>query len=261
MRPGHLANVHDRAPCRFPFRNGEPRHRRTKVRSPACANGTSRDNHRVKIRGRDFRQKTARRPWQVPQPHASRSDGRQSPRRWRCCDGKASRMTAGGTDGRPSLSLVAVSRVTARGRRGDAGARMAAPDASCQVAGWHDGTLADGPPEPGCRVSLQSGLNRGVCSTFPPTGVPSRSATIRYRDSFPSSTVSCSKWPRPRIAELCTCCRRASSSAVMMARWTLAAFGAGVGGYRLGHRRALDADAGELQACAGAARPDSCRPA
>ena len=29
--------------------------------------------------------------------------------------------------------------------------------------------------------------------------------------------------------------------------------GAGAGGHRLGHRRALDADAGELRACAGAA--------
>ena len=32
--------------------------------------------------------------------------------------------------------------------------------------------------------------------------------------------------------------------------------GAGVGGHWLGHRRALDADAGELRTCAGAARPD-----
>ena len=34
--------------------------------------------------------------------------------------------------------------------------------------------------------------------------------------------------------------------------------GAGAGGCRLGNRRALDADAGELRACAGAAEPD-CR--
>ncbi|MCY4543292.1 MAG: hypothetical protein OXB95_13025 [Rhodobacteraceae bacterium] len=35
-------------------------------------------------------------------------------------------------------------------------------------------------------------------------------------------------------------------------------YGAGVGGHRLGHCRSLDADAGELRACAGAARPDGC---
>ena len=29
-------------------------------------------------------------------------------------------------------------------------------------------------------------------------------------------------------------------------------------GHRLGHSRSLDADAGELRACAGAARPDGC---
>ena len=34
--------------------------------------------------------------------------------------------------------------------------------------------------------------------------------------------------------------------------------GVGVGGHRLGCRRTLDADAGELRACAGAARPDGC---
>ena len=36
--------------------------------------------------------------------------------------------------------------------------------------------------------------------------------------------------------------------------------GAGAGGYRLGHRRSLDADAGELRACAGPPRPNLRRP-
>ena len=37
--------------------------------------------------------------------------------------------------------------------------------------------------------------------------------------------------------------------------------GAGAGGHRLGHRRSLDADAGELRTCAGAPGPDCRRPA
>ena len=32
-------------------------------------------------------------------------------------------------------------------------------------------------------------------------------------------------------------------------------YGPGIGGYRLGHRRSLDADAGQLRACPGASRP------